>query len=383
MTERLSVAETQESIYLNKDRRAIDAEHLLFHSILDNAPFFIWMLGIDGKIKFINKTFCKSVGISEITFQESNHYSELLPPDVSANCMQSDRECLSQDETHYSQEWLPFVDEKTHCLEIFKKKLYDRESQTIGLIGLAQDITDRKQNESELEEQKNLLRELAALGTESREAQLKSLAHELHDELGQILSALRMDIWRTNNLFGKRNKALVDNLKNMQIQVDKAIKAVRDVTANLRPPIFDLGLISAITSLREEFIANTRISCSLQIDGNEQVLDESKIVVLYRITQESLTNITRHAKPAQVAISIVFNEEYVTIEIADDGLGFDPDKLMSRKSFGMMGMKERALAVGGKVEISSAASKGTRVTARIPIKSVNLFHDTGIDRRRQ
>jgi PAS domain S-box-containing protein len=383
MTERSSVAETQESIYLNKDRRAINAEHLLFQSILDNAPFFIWMLGIDGKIKFINKTFCKSVGISEITFQESNHYSELLPPDVSANCMQSDRECLSQDETHYSQEWLPFVDEKTHCLEIFKKKLYNRESQTIGLIGLAQDITDRKQNESELEEQKNLLRELAALGTESREAQLKSLAHELHDELGQILSALRMDIWRTNNLFGKRNKALVDNLKNMQIQVDKAIKAVRDVTANLRPPIFDLGLISAIISLREEFIANTRISCSLQIDGNEQVLDESKIVVLYRITQESLTNITRHAKPDEVAISIVFNEEYVTIEIADDGLGFDPGKLMSRKSFGMMGMKERALAVGGKVEISSAASKGTRVTARIPIKSVNLFHDTGIDRRRQ
>jgi signal transduction histidine kinase len=96
-----------------------------------------------------------------------------------------------------------------------------------------------------------------------------------------------------------------------------------------------------------------------------------------------LTNITRHAKPDEVAISIVFNEEYVTIEIADDGLGFDPGKLMSRKSFGMMGMKERALAVGGKVEISSAASKGTRVTARIPIKSVNLFHDTGIDRRRQ
>lgn len=383
MTERAPAAETQESIYLNKDRRAIDAEHLLFQSILDNAPFFIWMLGIDGKIKFINKTFCNSVGISEITFQESNHYSELLPPDVSANCMQSDRECLSQDETHYSQEWLPFVDGKTHCLEIFKKKLYNLESQTIGLIGLAQDITDRKQNESELEEQKNLLRELAALGTESREAQLKSLAHELHDELGQILSALRMDIWRTNNLFGKRNQALVDNLKNMQTQVDKAIKAVRDVTANLRPPIFDLGLISAITSLREEFIANTRISCSLQIDGNEQVLDESKIVVLYRITQESLTNITRHAKPDEVAISIVFNEEYVTIEIADDGQGFDPGKLMSRKSFGMMGMKERALAVGGKVEISSATSKGTRVTARIPIKSVNLFHDTGIDRRRQ
>src|SRR5512142_998035 len=104
-----------------------DSEKMLFQAILDNAPLAIWFLGIDGRIQFINKTFCNAVGISEARFLAAKHYSEVLPPEMSAGCMRSDAECMAQSGPHLSREWLPFVDGNTHLLEITKVKVLDKD----------------------------------------------------------------------------------------------------------------------------------------------------------------------------------------------------------------------------------------------------------------
>lgn len=124
-----------------------DAHNRLLQAMLDNAPIGIWMLGVDGRMKFINKTFCDSVGISEQRFLSCQHYVEVLPSSITNNCTKSDQECFAQDAPHISTEWLPFVDGQNHLLEITKVKLLDQDGATVGLIGLAADVTERKRAE--------------------------------------------------------------------------------------------------------------------------------------------------------------------------------------------------------------------------------------------
>lgn len=133
------------------DRSAeLDTQRLLFQAILDNAPIGIWMLGIDGRMKFINDTFCDAVGVTEQQFIASRHYAEVLPHSITENCIKSDRDCYEQDGPHVSMEWLPFVDGREHLLEITKVKLFDPKGSMLGLIGLAVDITERKVAEDRL-----------------------------------------------------------------------------------------------------------------------------------------------------------------------------------------------------------------------------------------
>ena len=483
---------------LEQSRQALNADSRLFQAILDNAPLGIWMLGVDNKLRFLNKTFCNAVGFTEQQFLSANHYSDLLPPAASINCMTSDRECFEQETPHLSEEWLPFVDGRDHLLEITKAKLSDPEGRTIGLIGLAtditerrqteeiarisaqknrllfesshdalmisappswkftsaneatlklfgvsgadeftalgpwdvsperqpdgrlssekaqemievamregshffewqhqrlggqpftadvlltrmdlgnepfmhatvRDITERKRTENELREYQQLLRELAAQGSASREAKLKHIAREVHDELGQILTALRMDVSLLRIQFGENDPDLMKNIQDMLVLVDKAIRGVRNVAVNLRPPALDMGIVPAITWLGDEFSARTTTACTVSVVDDPVALDDTHTLTLFRIVQESLTNITRYAQATRVEITIKKCNEYICVDVRDNGKGFDVGAARAEKSFGLMGMKERALAVYGKVEITSAPSEGTVVSVRIPL----------------
>jgi diguanylate cyclase (GGDEF)-like protein/PAS domain S-box-containing protein len=127
-----------------------DSEKMLFQAILDNAPLGIWFLGIDGRLRFVNKTFSDAMGISEERFLAAKHYVEVLPQNISASCIRSDEECMARDGPQQSREWLPFADGKDHLLEITKVKVSNSDGQPIGLIGLAADITERQYAEDRL-----------------------------------------------------------------------------------------------------------------------------------------------------------------------------------------------------------------------------------------
>lgn len=127
-----------------------ETERVLFQAMLDHSPMGIWMLGIDGRLKFVNKTFCSAMGIPEQAFLSAEHYSGLLPPSISVNCVRSDQACYEQEAPHLSYEWLNFVDGREHYLEITKVKLRDLAGNVIGLIAQAADITERKLAEDKL-----------------------------------------------------------------------------------------------------------------------------------------------------------------------------------------------------------------------------------------
>jgi signal transduction histidine kinase len=157
----------------------------------------------------------------------------------------------------------------------------------------------------------------------------------------------------------------------MLVLVDKAIQGVRDVTANLHPPALDMGIVPAIKWLAEDFTSRTGVSCDLQFVDDQPRLDDTRTLTLFRIVQESLTNIARYAQATHVVITIKSSREDITIEVRDDGKGFDTHAIPTKQSFGLMGMKERALAVSGKVEVASSPGAGTVVLVDIPLFQTN------------
>lgn len=241
------------------------------------------------------------------------------------------------------------------------------------LQATVRDITSRKQTETALRENQTRLRELAAQGVASREAELKNIAREVHDELGQVLTALRMDISLLRMQFGEQNPPLLSKIEDMRVLVDQAIQGVRDVTVNLRPPALDMGLVPALNWLCNEFNARNLIPCVLQAIEPQQALSEEHIMVIFRIVQESLTNVVRHAGASRVEITLTQGDDGLMVTIRDDGQGFDPDAPRRKKSFGLMGMKERALAINGSVNVASSPALGTVITAHIPFDVVKLL----------
>lgn len=242
----------------------------------------------------------------------------------------------------------------------------DTNGRLVSGIGTVQDITDTKKTEIELAASRQLLRELAAEDNALREEERKRIAREIHDELGQILTALRMDVSLLRIRFGVHDEALMKTVQGMMVLIDRAIRGVRDVATNLRPAALDMGLVPAIRWLCEEFTAHTGTSCRLRSIAETVTVDEARAVVIFRIVQESLTNVAKHAQASHVVVEIAHRNDNLCVEISDNGKGFDPVTSTNRKSFGLLGMRERAIALGGNITVISTLARGTVVSLLIP-----------------
>jgi len=200
----------------------------------------------------------------------------------------------------------------------------------------------------------------------SREEERKHLTREIHDELGQHLSALRMGVSVVGLEFGEKNPSLQGKIERMVTLVDGTIKVVRNVVSSLRPSALDMGIVSALEWLAEEFRDNTGIACNLFVREENVVLDDKRATTIFRIAQESLTNISRHAQATQVEISLERKEQHYLLEVRDNGRGFDAS-VQKKKSFGLIGIRERTLMLGGEVAIFSVPGVGTTIKVSIPI----------------
>lgn len=241
-------------------------------------------------------------------------------------------------------------------------------------VGTHSDMTERKSAETamlslnhELSESRQRVRALAAQNENRLEGERKHIAQEVHDELGQVLTALRMDLSVLAMRFGALDPSVNDKVLEMKRLVDRAILGVRNVAVNLRPPALDMGLVPAIEWLCSEFTRQTTIACAFDAGEDNIDLDETRAVVIFRIVQESLTNVTRYARASQVEINLGRHGSLLGLEIRDNGCGFDRVAAAGRKTFGLLGMRERALALGGRVDIISAPGMGTVIGVSIPI----------------
>ena len=231
----------------------------------------------------------------------------------------------------------------------------------------AVDITERKSAEKALREHELMLRELSAHHDSVREGERAHIAREIHDELGQALTALRMDLSVLGMKFGEADPRIREQAQELKGRVDAIVQVVRDVATALRPAALDLGIIPGLEWLVEEFQKRSGIRCTVSVAESDFALDEDRSIVLFRIVQESLTNVSRHASARNVQILLDHDAERIRLDVEDDGLGFDVDAARRKKTFGLLGMQERVIMLRGELSITSASGRGTRVSVSMPI----------------
>ena len=233
--------------------------------------------------------------------------------------------------------------------------------------GVAINITESKASEERLIQSKKMLRELSTHLESVREEERKRIAREIHDELGQTLTALRIDVSLARLGFGESSPQLMERLQSMTQLVDRTIRTARHVTSSLRPGALDLGIIAALEWLVDEFTKYAGIPCELVLGDGDITLNEFAATAVFRIIQESLTNIARHAGASQVEIIVTRNDARLCVEVSDNGHGFDPEAVESCKSFGLVGMRERVAMMEGDFELDSKPEQGTRIRVCVPV----------------
>jgi PAS domain S-box-containing protein len=238
--------------------------------------------------------------------------------------------------------------------------------QPLKLVGTIQDITERKSIEHELLESREQLRELSAYMEAIREEERKRIAMEIHDELGQLLTALKMDVSLLKMRLAHDADAgrKVDDMREL---VEKTIWMVRNVASHLRPAALNFGIVSALEWLVEDFGRRKGLSCQLWINGREPVLDDAHATAVFRIVQASLTNVARHAGASRVDVTLTNTETTLDLYVSDDGCGFDPAAARKGYSYGLLGMSERARLIGGSLRIDSSPETGTVVSIHVPL----------------
>jgi signal transduction histidine kinase len=218
-----------------------------------------------------------------------------------------------------------------------------------------------------LKESEDKLRRLAAHLISVREEERAHIAREIHDELGQVLTGIKMEVgWLAKRL---KEPALLEKTDSMSKLIDSTVQTVRKIATGLRPEMLDdMGLIAAVAWQAKDFQKRTGIRCRTKLPP-EQKLDLEISTTAFRIFQEILTNVARHSRATRVDIELRLTAEALELEVVDNGVGIPDSDLNGRKSLGLLGMRERALLFGGEVSISGTPGEGTRVFVSIPIRS--------------
>jgi len=248
----------------------------------------------------------------------------------------------------------------------------------------SQERADRRRAQEQLRESHEQLRALSVYLQHVREEERTRIAREVHDELGQALTSCKLDLSLLANKLPKNLAPLKDKTKALSAHIDATIQTVRRIATELRPGILDhLGLIAALEWQANEFQIRTGIKCDVRSDLHEPALTADLATAFFRIFQETLTNVIRHAGATHVIVHLKEAAGRIILEVKDNGRGISPDEITNPRSMGLLGMKERAALLGGSFKIGlTSGGKGTLVTVSIPYRRSNLEqHENSVNRR--
>ncbi len=241
----------------------------------------------------------------------------------------------------------------------------DETGNPVKKIGTSQDITERKKIEEELRSSLTQLHQLGEYIEKVREEERVAISRELHDDLGQALTAVKIDLGTIRR--NVTDDEVLLRVNKASVLVSETIKTVQRLTARLRPQIIDdLGLDAAIEWYTNEFILRTGIEVKLKIESDLDISPEASHIV-FRIMQESLTNIVRHSKATHVSLGLNKSDEFINLTISDNGIGINEPEIKSKRSFGIISMKERAASLGGTFDIYNEKKGGAIISLKFPL----------------
>jgi len=346
ITERLR---SDEELRLNKE---------LQQTIVSSAAIGMALCDTRGHLLMANPALCALLGYAEMEILGLSVHRFLHPEDLGSSQAALQNALLGGCSSYQREE--RFANRR--CQTIWALVSYavvrDAHSEPRYLICQVVDISARRFAEVQL-------RALSAHLETTREDERKRVAREVHDELGQLLTALRLHLALIKQASPRRKERV--HLEEAQQLVDRTLAVGRNLVANLRPAALDFGLVPALEWLSEDFRRTSGLPCVLDLGNAELGLDDNGVTTLFRVAQEALTNVIRHAQARRVAIRLLATPGEIRLFIEDDGCGFDSAAPATTSCFGLIGMRERIALHGGSLCIDSARGQGTIIQVRYPL----------------
>ncbi len=351
------------------DRRAaleaLALREAYLRAMLDNFPYLVWFKNTLGKFQIVNQTFAAAAGRGSPAELIGLCDFDVWPHELAARYVADDNEVMRTHEKKLVEEEIRMHGENRWA-ETFKSPVFDAEGKILGTTGLARDITLRRQLQDEQRRSREQLRALAAHVESVREQERVRIAREIHDELGQSLTCMGMDLAFLDKQIDPENKEAAARVAALVELVKDTIRCVRRISSELRPSILDdLGLGAAIEWLAHDIEVRTQIVCSVEVP-EDLSLPFELATPLFRVCQEALTNVTRHAGASHVSIRLTCSDGDISLVVTDDGRGITDDEIKRHGSLGLLGMKERVAILGGTLDVEGRPGQGTTVAIRIP-----------------
>jgi PAS domain S-box-containing protein len=339
-----------------------------FAAFMRHLPGTATMRDTHGRYLFVNETWEKVFKRKRVDWW-GRSLEEVWPPDLASHFMELDQQVIeggqplesieTQDQDGPTNFWL---------INRFPILNQDHQAVMVGAIGI--DITARRQVEEALRYSEQKLRSLTAQLLTAQEVERKRLAMELHDELGHSLLMLKLTLESLEEQLQPEQVSLQNEVKNILRIISMTIAEVRRLYLDLSPgDLEDLGLTAALHSLIDNFVAlQKNIEWTIKLDNLDGLFPLPTQTTIYRVMQEALTNIGKHAHPNQVSLEIKKQDERVSFTVNDNGKGFDRNKILTeKKTLGLLSMEERVKMLGGAFELWSQKKRGTRISFTIPL----------------
>ena len=333
--------------------------------IIDTIPVMAWTVRPDGAVDFINKRWQSYTGISlEEGLKEP---TGTIHPEDLERVIERWAADMATGEPYEEEMRLRRADGAYRWFLVRTVPLRDHLGKIVKWFGTSTEIEDRKQAEDALRGSLDELRALAARLQTIREEERTRVAREIHDELGQALTAIKLESALLIRGLPVEAKEELNRAQSIVELVEGTIQAVRRISTELRPAILDdMGLVAAVEWAAAEFQNRTGMKCRLDLPRDDLVIDRESATALFRMLQETLTNVARHAHATEVNVSLASENGSLVLEIQDNGVGIAKERLSASTSLGILGMRERAILLGGELIVEGAPGKGTRATVRIP-----------------
>ncbi|HXU94232.1 MAG TPA: ATP-binding protein [Gallionella sp.] len=335
-----------------------------FRELVENSPDTVERYDRDCRLSYANPAFARRVGVPLETLQGRT------PAAFDAMALVAAYEAKLREvlETGCDDEWeCVWLAQDGRLSTSHVRLLVERDAagDVTGVSSIGRDITMLKETEQQLRESRTLLHRLTARREAAVEKARKEIAREMHEEYGQALTALRMNLSLIRLKFGSKQPGLKEKVQESLGLLDSIILKVRDMVSAIRPSTLNLGIASALEWLADDLLKNTAMHYELRIDNQPFQLGEERSTAVFRIVQEALTNVIRHAEAGNVVITLEQRQGDCRLEVRDDGKGFDLD-ISRQESIGLLNMEELSHMIGGELVIFSAPGQGTAVEVCLP-----------------
>jgi len=366
------IINVQDITELKEAEKIIKQERDQAQQYLDVAGVMLGVLDVNGTITLMNNKGLEILDYKEKELVGKNWFEIVLPKEYVNEVKKVFADTMSGKLKNVEYYENPIVtkngDVKTIAFHNTVLRNYD--SEIIGVLFSGEDITLQKEALENLKKSKEEMDELAQHLQDIREEERHGIAMEIHDDLGQTLTALKLDTSILLSKLPDADPSVIKKLVSMKDLTDQTIKTVQKISSELRPGILDdLGLSAALEWEIGKFEERTNIECKLQLNPSDISFDKKLNVTIFRLFQESCTNVARHSNATKLSIKIVQESNRVTMQIKDNGKGITKEQIINSKSFGIVGMRERLKNLQGSIIFTSKPNEGTTLDIKIPIKS--------------